>query len=206
MRTSISAVLVVLATACGAGVPAVVLDDQAWPARIGDYEEVTENWTRTANMRSTYQEALEVSATFKSNEWRAADAAKDADARGLVGEARAQRMAQAQADAAGPYEFELMVTTWDRRENDLDRGKRSVWRLRMLDENGMEIEPLEVIKDKRPGFIIRSEFPAFGDFAEAYIVRFPRNKPLLGPGVKQMRMRLSSTRGGVELVWRARGS
>jgi hypothetical protein len=205
MKSAPFALLVMLA-ACGAATPRVNLDDKAWPARIGDYEEVTQKWTRTANMRSTYQEALEVSATFKSNEWRAADAAKDANARGLVGEARAQRMAQAQADAAGPYEFELMVTTWDRRENDLDRGKRSVWRLRMLDENGMEIEPLEVIKDKRPGFIIRSEFPVFGDFAEAYIVRFPRNKPLLGPGVKQMRMRMSSTRGGVELVWKARGA
>lgn len=190
----------VFALGCGAVDPPVRLTED-WPAQAGSYYDVTEKWTRKTNLRAQYQEALELAATFKSPEWRAAHAEKDADARGLVGEARAQRIAQARADAAGPYEFQLMVTTWDRRENDLDRGKKSVWRVRLLDEQGMEIEPLEIIRDKRPGFIIRSEFPAFGDFATAYVVRFPRTKPILGRGVKQLRMRMSSERGGVQLVW-----
>ena len=195
--------LCLLAAACGATDPAVRLVDD-WPtAPSGDYTDVTERWTRRATMRSTYQEALELTATFKSPEWRAARAEKDADARGLQGEARAQRIAQARAEAAGPYEFELMVVTWDRRESDLDRGAKSVWRVRLLDEQGFEIEPLEIIKDKRPSFILREEFPAFGDFATAYLVRFPRTKPVLGPNVRQMHMRLSSSRGGVSLLWRA---
>ena len=75
--------------------------------------------------------------------------------------------AQAQAEMAGPYEIELMVTTWDRRENDLDRGKKSVWRVVLVDEQGNEIEPLEIVKDKRPSFTVRADFPAFGDFATA---------------------------------------
>ena len=70
-------------------------------------------------------------------------------------------------------------------------------------EQGFEIEPLEIIKDKRPPFIIREEFPAFGDFATAYTARFPRTKPLLGPEVRQLRLRLSSSRGGIGLIWRA---
>lgn len=193
-----------LATAaCGGSEPMVRLGED-WPTALsGDYREVTERWTRNARMRGPYQEALEVAATFKSPEWRAARAEKDADARGLTGEARAQRAAQARAEAAGPYEFQVMIVTWDRRESDLDRGARSVWRVRMLDEQGFEIEPIEIIKDKRPPFIIREEFPAFGDFATAYLVRFPRTKPLLGPDVRQLRMRVSSSRGGVSLIWRA---
>jgi hypothetical protein len=195
--------LVLGAAACGAAEPRVRLVDD-WPsAPAGDYASVTERWTRTARMRGQYQEAIELAATFKSPEWRAARAEMDADARGLEGEARAQRIAQARAEAAGPYEFELMVVTWDRRENDLDRGAKSVWRVRLLDEQGMEIEPLEIIKDKRPPFIIRQEFPAFGDFATAYLARFPRTKPLLGPNVQKLRLRFSSTRGGIGLTWQA---
>jgi hypothetical protein len=200
---SILWVCLLATAACGGAEPTVRLVDD-WPTAVsGDYKDVTERWTRRARMRGQYQEALELAATFKSPEWRAARAAKDADARGLEGEARAQRMAQARAEAAGPYEFQLMVVTWDRRESDLDRGAKSVWRVRLLDEQGFEIEPLEIIRDKRPPFIIREEFPAFGDFATAYLARFPRTKPLLGPDVRQLRLRFSSSRGGVSLIWRA---
>jgi len=195
--------LVVFVIGCGASDPPVQLAGQ-WPDRVGDYEEVTRAWTRRAKMRTHYQEALDVSATFKSPEWRAAYAARDARLRGLTGPALEARMTQARLEAEGPYEVELLVTTWDRRENDFDRGKRSVWRVRMLDEQGMEIEPLEIVKDKRPAFILRSEFPELGDFATAYIVRFSREKPLLGPSVQRVRLHLSNSRGGVELVWDGR--
>src|SRR5262249_13011211 len=117
---------------------------------------------------------------------------------------REARMAQAQAEMAGPYEVELMVTTWDRRENDLDRGKKSIWRVVLMDEQGNEIEPLEIVKDKRPAFTIRTDFPAFGDFATAYVVRFPRDKQVLGPDVKRLRLHMSSTRGFVTLDWLAK--
>jgi hypothetical protein len=197
------ALLLCLLAACGAADPPVRLVED-WPAAPDeDYAEVTERWTRRANLRGGYQEALDLAVTFKSPEWRAARAEKDADARALQGEARAQRIAQARAEAAGPYEFQLMVVTWDRRESDLERGAKSVWRVRLLDEQGFEIEPLEIVKDKRPSFILREEFPAFGDFATAYVARFPRTKPLLGPNVRQLHLRFSSTRGGVSLIWRA---
>ncbi|MCX5741804.1 MAG: hypothetical protein NT062_04800 [Proteobacteria bacterium] len=191
--------------ACGRTITNVRLTDE-WPASAdaGDYEEVTRAWTRETHLRGVYQEALEVMAVFKSPEWYAAHAARTAIHRGLVGTAREQHLAQARAEAAGPYELELLVTTWDRRENDLDRGKKSVWRVVMLDEGGAEIEPLEILRDKRPAVVVRAEFPELGEFATPYIVRFARTTPLLGPGVRQLRMRMSSERGGVELVWTSR--
>ena len=192
--------LTVVLAACGASNPAVRLDE-TWPTEAGDYEDVTEEWTRKAILRGQYQEVLELAATFKSPAWRAASAAKDAELRGLGPPARDARMAQARAEAAGPYELEVMITTWDRRENDLDRGKKSIWRVVILDEAGNEIEPLEIVKDKRPAFAIRAEFPAFGDFATAYIVRFARTPPLLGPDVKKLRLRVSSVRGAAEVIW-----
>lgn len=204
MRASV--LLIVLVAACGASVTRKPLTDDFPAAAIDpdDYLDVTDDWTRKATLRGSYQEVLELAATLKSPEWRAAHASRDAEHRGLVGAARDQRIAQARAEAAGPFEFELMVTTWDRRENDLDRGKKSTWRVALLDPTtGAEIEPLEIIKDRRPAFVVRTEFPAFGDFAQAYIVRFPREANVLGPGVKKVRLRLSSERGGLEVTWDA---
>jgi hypothetical protein len=196
------ALVLALLVACGASSPAVRLDEQ-WPAQPRSYNDVVDDWTRRDEIQNVYQQVLEVNATFKSPEWRAAYAWRDAGHRRLTPEQRDQRMAQAQAETTGPYELELMVTTWDRRENDLDRGKRSIWRVVLVDDAGNEIEPLEIVKDKRPTFTVRADFPAFGDFATAYIARFPRDKPLLGPGVKQLRLRMSSARGSIELVWKA---
>jgi hypothetical protein len=192
-----------MVTACAGSPPPVKLTPD-WPAEAppaDDYQDVTENWTRTSSLRGAYQEVLELSAVLTSPEWRAEFASRDAEYRKLEGGARQQRLAQAQAEMEGPWEVELLVTTWDRRENDLDRGKRSVWRVVLVDDAGNEIEPLEIVKDKRPAFTLRADFPAFGDFATAYIARFPRTAPVLGADVKQVRLRMSGSRGSVELLW-----
>ncbi len=191
-----------LALGCGEPIPRVALTD-TWPGNLDrSYDEVTSDWTRANHLRGVYQEELTVVATFKSPEWRFAHAERLAKNRGLIGLARTHHMDQAKADAAGPYEFELMVTTWDRRENDLDRGKKSIWHVALLDESGAEIEPLEIVKDKRPAVVVRAEFPSFGEFATPYIVKFARgDTALLGPAIKALRMRMSSERGGVEVRW-----
>jgi hypothetical protein len=163
----------------------------------GPYHTVTKEWTRKKEISANYQEVLSLHAIYKSAAWRSAHAEKDAKARGLTGPAYDQRLAQAKADAAGPIEFHLLVTTWDRRENDLDRGDKSVWRVRLIDDAGMEMKPLEVVRDKRPLLVVRSDFPTMGDFATAYVVRFPRKE------LRNLRLVVSSARGGVELDWPA---
>ena len=191
-----------ICAACTVTYPAVRLTED-WPTTARDYSGVVHDWTRKAQLHASYQEVCELVATFKSAEWRAAFATRDADLRGLVGAGREQRIAQSRAEVAGPYELEIMLTTWDRRENDLDRGKKSVWRVVLIDESGQEIEPLEIIRDRRPAFVVRAEFPALGEFATAYVARFPRTTPLFGPGARQVRLRMTSTRGGVEVEWKS---
>jgi hypothetical protein len=193
-------VLCGLCAACGARQPIVHLTEE-WPTTIRDYDDVVADWTRKAQLHAAYQEVCELVATFKSAEWRAAHAVYEADNRGLTGDSRAKHLTEARAEVTGPYELEVMLTTWDRRENDLDRGKKSVWRVVLIDEQGQEIEPLEVIKDRRPSYVVRAEFPGLGEFATPYIVRFPRTTPLFGPTTRQLRLRMSSTRGGLEVVW-----
>ncbi len=203
MRSAICiAAIVWLCSACAVTYPTVRLTED-WPATIRDYDDVVQDWTRKAQLHANYQEVCELVATFKSAEWRAAHALHDAEIRGLTGSAREQRLAQSRAEVAGPYELEVMVTTWDRRENDLDRGKKSVWRIVLIDESGQEVEPLEIVKDRRPSFVVRAEFPSLGEFATPYVARFPRTAQILGPAAKQVRLRMSSTRGGLEVHWNA---
>jgi hypothetical protein len=188
--------------ACAGAPPKVRLDD-AWPKEVDAYEDVTERWTRKTELQTSYQQVIELVAILKSPEWRAARAVRDANLRGVQGQARDAVLAQAQADMAGPWEVELLVTTWDRRENDLNRGAKSVWRVVLIDDQGNEIEHLEIVKDKRPANTVRADFPEFGDFATAYVARFPRDKVVLGAGVRKVRLRMSSPRGAVEVAWEA---
>ena len=194
--------MLVFLVACGSAPPKVDTTGK-WPEKCGDYDDVTTAWTRRATLRGQYQEALDLTATFKSPEWRCAHAKRDADFRRLEGDARNQVLAQAKADSEGAYEIELMVTTWERRENDLDHGKKSVWRVVIIDDQGKEIVPTEIVKDRRPPYLIRAEFPMLGDFAIPYIARFAHEAAVLGPNKRAVKLRMSSERGGVEIEWQA---
>ncbi|MEZ4360684.1 MAG: hypothetical protein R3B48_10915 [Kofleriaceae bacterium] len=193
--------LTALAVGCG-GPPAVSLNNE-WPQQPGSYHSVTREWTRSASLQASYQQILSVDATLLSPQWRAAHATRDAELRGLGPAAQEALLASARERAAGPWEVELLVTTWDRRENNLHRGARATWKVALLDEQGNEISPTEVVRDRRPAHVVQAEFPTLGDFAEAYVARFPKEHPVLGPGTRRVRLRLTSARGAVELEWRA---
>lgn len=172
-----------------------------WPAQADDYDAVNQAWTRRAQLRADYSLALEVYATFHAPPWHAARAAREARMRGGPADAIA---ATARTAADGDLEFALVVTTHDRAENDLERGDRSVWRLALVDDAGVEVAPIAIERDKRPANVLRSELPAFGDFAVAYRVRFPRTPSLLGPGVRRVTLKMWSNTGAVAMRWDAR--
>src|SRR4051812_38291328 len=98
MRALALAFLVGIVGACGGAPPPVKLVEE-WPSAPPSYDDATDAWTRKSSLRGQYQEVLELAATFKSPEWRAARAARDIEYRNLTGEARDQFMAQAQAEA-----------------------------------------------------------------------------------------------------------
>jgi hypothetical protein len=198
-------VFAVLAFGCGSRAAGPVSLDGTWPEQPGSYGDVHEQWTRHGALRQYPSIVLEVYATFKSPTWRAAHAGYLAERRNMSNAARAALLEQTrQVSESEPYEVQLLVTTNDRRENDLAKGKRSVWRVVLVDSQGNEIEPLAIERDRRPREVIRAEFPDLGDFAEAYVARFPRDVALLGPGATQFSLKMGSARGGVELVWSQR--
>lgn len=198
---SLALVLLVVLAACPRPKPAVSLDGD-WPADPGSYRDVTARWTRSGEINRDYQLVAEVDATLLSPPWRAAWVADRARKGNLSDAAVAELLAQQQAIAEEAVEVAIVLTTWDRRENDLDRGKRSVWRVALVDGAGNEILPVEIRRDRRPDMVLRAEFPEYGDFSRVYLARFPKTGQVFGPAVEQVQLRMSSPRGGIELTWR----
>lgn len=175
-----------------------------WPTRVGRFEDVTSTWTSIVKMRNGYEESLTLQATFKSPEWRAARVARDVGYAHMSDAAATDVVAKEQSALADHYEVELVVSTWERRENDLDRGERSVWHVTLVDDDGTEIPAIEIVRDKRPREILLADFPEFGDFAVAYVAKFPKKTDLFRTGTRRVRLHMWSPRGGVELAWLAR--
>jgi hypothetical protein len=190
------------AAGCG-GPPAKVVLDGTWPATTRPYRDVAEDWSRHGELNRDYQQVIAVDATIKSPEWRVAFVERDAKARGLDPTATAKLLDDHKAAAAKATEVELIITTWDRRENQLARPD-PVWKVTLIGSDGTSLTPTRIVRDKRPKHILRSEFPEVDDFAEAYIATFPGETPVLVPGAKTVRLRVSSGRGTVEVTWEAK--
>lgn len=196
----VGAALALGAAGCPRPVPPPDLAGQ-WPAEPGPYREVHATWTRKGDIRRDYQLVAEAHVTMKSPAWRAAWVARRAETGMMSPASRAELLAAQQQAAEDAVEVAIVLTTWDRRENDLDRGARSVWRVVLVDATGREVEPVEIRRDRRPDQVIRTEFPGYGDFSRAYHVKFPADARVFGPGVERVQVRMSSTRGGMELTW-----
>jgi hypothetical protein len=197
--------IVLCLAACGPKNPPVPLTDQCPAQASGDYDDVTEKWTREGGFRKEYEDSAKVHATFRSPDWRVAHAIREAELRQLTGNSRNALIQQACADMAGNYEIEVMLTTWDRRENCLDRTPaRCGWTVALIDDQGVEHQPLEIVKDRRPTKLVRAEYPALGEFATPYIARFkrdPEKAPILGPNVRKVRLVMSNPRGTMQVSW-----
>jgi hypothetical protein len=200
-----SGLVVVLAIAAG-GCGARPVDlDGTWPRTADpDYDAVTRAWTRQAEARDDFSMVVDVTATIKTPAWRAAYVARRARREHLSAEARdALLEAQRKADQDA-YEVELMVATYDRRANDLNKGARSIWHVALVGDDGHEIAPTEIARDRRPRSEIVSDFPSLGDFHVAYVAKFPRKAALFGEDADRIVLRVASAQAQVDLVWRDR--
>ncbi len=172
-----------------------------WPDQPGTYSDTQRAWTRHAVIRSNYEQVLEVYATFKSPAWRAAYLERQMR-RGIQPEdQRASSIERERRAFAGAYEVQLLVTTYDFRENDLHKGNKATWKLALIDDRGNRITPESIVRDRRPIGIIKSEFPDLGDFAVAYVARFPHTNELLRSDATSFSLDISSPRGSVSLTW-----
>jgi hypothetical protein len=197
---------------CASSPPPVQLSDE-WPADAGDYRDVTRKWTRHGSERSSPDDhgniidlTLDVVATFKAPEWRAAYVKYRAEHNKLPPREVAALTAREKAEAEKNYEVMLLVATYDPRVNDLQKGERSVWRVALVDAAGAEIVASEIKRDRRPRSEIAADFPGLGDFHEPYVARFPRTVDILRPDAGRFSLKVTSSQAAVELVWAESGT
>lgn len=198
------AVAIVPAASCGGAPPPISLDG-GWPDRPRDFETATEAWTRHGTLRAdiagTKDRILDVYATFKAPEWRAAYIDMVSRTRKLTPGARQQLADEQRTADRDHYEVELLVSTYDARADDLQKNLRSTWRVALVDGSGTEIRPSQIKRDRRPRSEILEEFPGLSDFHTPYVAMFPRTVELLGAGAQRFTLTIGSSRGGIELVW-----
>ena len=176
----------------------------SWPTSPRSYEAVTRDWTRRAELHDYEVKVLEVHALVKSPEWRAAFIRQRAKHEALTPAEVQASVQEHKQQAKNYYEVELLVTTYDRRDNDLAKGSRSVWRVSLLDDRGTRIRPTEIKRDRRSRGVLKAYFPSLDDFAEAYVARFPATVDLFRADATKFSLRMASSRGSVELVWPAK--
>jgi hypothetical protein len=205
----IAATLLVAAAGCAGTPPPVRLTDE-WPSRrpsADDYEDVTEKWTRHGRDHAdpdgkiVVEQTIDVVATFKAPEWRAAHIAHMASRHDLPRSEVAALTKKSQEEAADHYEVQLLVATYDKRANDLQKNERSTWRIALVDDAGVEIRPSQVKRDRRPRTEIEADYPGLGDFHTAYVVTFPRTLDLLRPDARRFSLKVTSSQGGVTMTW-----
>ncbi len=190
-----------LSAACGPKAGPVVLSP-TWPQQVDKYDVVNAKWTRVGEVYQGVERVLHAVAIFKSPEWRTAMIDRRARLERLSTADRSSLLAQEKQQADKFYEVTVLVTTYNRRENDLHKGPRSVWKLALMDDQGNRVVSTEAKRDRRPLDVIRSEYPQYGDFAQAYLVRFPKTIDILRTAARYFSLRIAGTRGATELFWR----
>ena len=200
-RLLLLAAIVSLFAACGPKAGPVVLSPN-WPQTVEDYEAVNAKWTRTGEIYRGIERVLHAVAIFKSPEWRTSRVDRRVRLERQGPAVRNTLLAQERQQSEAAYEVTLLVSTYNRRENDLNKGERSIWKLALIDDRGNRVAPFEVERDRRPRDVIRSDFPLYGDFAQAYIVRFRKGVNILRSDAKHFSLRIASVRGATELFWR----
>src|SRR5690606_30694240 len=95
--------LVALTCACFSKSQPLQFTDE-WPARVGDYQEVTDTWTRRGLLRASLSDQgsqlLELYATFLSTEWRAAYVQRQAELQTMSAASRQMLAAEQKQTAA----------------------------------------------------------------------------------------------------------
>jgi hypothetical protein len=99
-------------------------------------------------------------------------------------------------DAARHEEFLVLLFTPDLTANDLD-ARNSVWRLALVVQGAPDVLP-EHIEQVRADSMLRTLYPAIGDFDVVYRVRFPRQQELAG---KAFVLRLAGAQGRLDLQY-----
>jgi hypothetical protein len=172
-----------------------------------DYPQVLKTWTREGSSIVFSELALNltVTATFESWDFRWAYVVRYAeDYRLTVGERRAL-LDRTLHEAQDVYEFYVALYGTNWRWTDISR-PTSAWIVRLIDDQGDETAPSQILAIVKPGALEQRYFPYTSPWRQAFRVRFPKitseGRPTIAPGAKSFGLRFAGAEGSEELVWK----
>lgn len=206
MKLASALVLCLTFAGCGGSAGPISLSPE-WPSQPPDLDDASRAWTREGSLITSITEGrtmiARLHATFESPQWRAAKVAR-ARRRGQLSAAEVQgRLDAEKQEAAKEHDFYLLLATHDARANDLSKGDRSMWTVRLRDDKGNSVAPISIKKDRRPREEIKSELPQLSGFDQVYVARFPASLKILGPDARSFSLVMWSGLGTMKLVWKA---
>lgn len=173
------------------------------PAYNG-YLSVLEKWTREGNVYENFETKVLISATYKTNEFRASYAAEYINTFMLDSE-KGENLMKGEMEALKKHhEFFLSIHTPNIEWSDLEK-KEPIWALYLVNDAGETVSPLDIkkVKEKGPG-VVRF-YPYSTEWSVGYTVKFPLNLPdgreFITAEAKYIKLVLTGTPGKGELVW-----
>lgn len=202
---ALSVVCLAMAGGCFSRAPVIVDFSPAARAYHGsDYPEVYQRWTRHEKVLHDADTALEVWATYKSDDFREAFVVHYAEAYALE-DAERERLRQTQREASNAsYDFVVTAQSNSYPWNDIEK-KNSPWRVSLLDGAGHALAPDELTVERLPDLFEREFYPAKTPFTKTYSIRFNRSAVrddgFVGERSGSITLRLAGPFGHIDLVW-----
>jgi hypothetical protein len=193
-----------LLVGCAGAPPPVSLADPTTPPTAKQYVDQLKKWTRHGHLLNDFDAALDVDATLRSPEFRAAYAEKYLKVYRVGPDRAAKVRGDILSDGADTYEFHVETATHDYDLNDLV-GSKTVWRVTLVDDQQHEVLPTEISLVRERKRLDAEFYPYATLFSRGWRVRFPRTRidgsPLVGNDTKSLTLRFAGPQGSVDLVW-----
>lgn len=171
-----------------------------------NYGSILDRWTRNADDFDFGQlgEVLHVTATFEAHEFRWAYVVRYAADHSMTTEERTRLLERSLADSGERHRFFVTVGAPIYREGDLT-GEQSDWRVLLVDANGHQTDPVEVLRIPRPSRDMRAYFPSIHRQRHIFRIAFPvvdeGGARTIEPGSDHVVLRFAGASGTVDLRW-----
>ncbi len=166
------------------------------------YINALNSWTRKASLYSQFETKLQITATFKSEDFNKAYRAEYARIYYLTAEETKRREELATGLSRDYREFLVYAAMPQKEANDFDKPNSS-WSIFLSDEKGNQVKPLEVRKIDKIAPIMEGFYPYINKYyGICYSVKFlPLVAETKTSVAEPMKLVFTSVLGRVELVW-----
>lgn len=198
-------------TSLGCGTELVNLKEGTREYVSTDYESVLRHWTRNGELivMNELDNVLNVTSTYESWDFRWAYVIRYASDYRLTVSQRQALLERSLGETREHHQFYLALYAKNHKWADL-ASESTAWIVRLVDEQGTETAPSEIIPIARPGAIELTYYPYTSPWRRAFRVKFPKinaaGQSTISANAKWFGLRFAGAQGHQELRWELEAS